>query len=62
MLIRIKVSDVFNSQTLIIKDKQILYKLIARNIEELRIGTLSRVVVAHAFNPSTREAESGGYL
>jgi hypothetical protein len=27
-----------------------------------RIGRLSRAVVMHAFNPSTLEAEAGGFL
>jgi hypothetical protein len=31
-------------------------------LQIIRIKTLSWVVVAHAFNPSTREAEAGRFL
>jgi hypothetical protein len=30
--------------------------------EDIMSKTSSRAVVAHAFNPSTREAEAGGFL
>jgi hypothetical protein len=31
-------------------------------VQQLRALAASRAVVAHAFNPSTREAEAGGFL
>jgi hypothetical protein len=31
-------------------------------IEMIKIGKWSRTVVVHTFNPSTREAEAGGFL
>ncbi|GAB1293316.1 Ras-related protein Rab-8A [Apodemus speciosus] len=38
------------------------YRGAMANVSSLRDGLLSRAAVAHAFNPSTWEAEAGGFL
>jgi hypothetical protein len=36
--------------------------IINKSLNKLKIITVKPAVVAHAFNPSTREAEAGGFL